>query len=77
MEITKQEARELRRETSLLGQQDNLTVQGNYLPEEMGTQQALQEGLSIITNPTSLDFHHTNNIYIKPELVIDEAEFIF
>ncbi len=68
MTITKQEARELRRQTSLFGQLDIETIQNNYLPSEISNEQALQEGLSIITNPTSLNFHHTSQIYIKPML---------
>ena len=67
MNITKQEARELRRETSLLGQQNNTSAFDGYLPEEMSLQQAYQEGLSIITNPKHLYFKHTKEIYIQPK----------
>ena len=64
MRISKEEAREIRRMTSILGQRE-------FLSEEMPIQQALQEGLSIVTNPKHLYFKHTNQIYFKPELESD------
>ena len=67
--ITPSEARQLRRETSLLGQLDVSTAMyDNYMPEEISEEQALQNGLSIITNPQTLQFRHNAQIYIKPEL---------
>lgn len=74
MELSKQECRELRRETSLLGQQNNLSdIYGDYMPEEMSIQQALQEGLSIVSSPKTLNFQHNREIYIPPHLEEDDA----
>lgn len=75
MQITNQEARELRRETSLLGQSNNETSFGNYLPEEMSMEQAQQEGLSVITNLQSLAFHHNKQIYITPPSWEDDESY--
>ncbi len=74
LQITKQESQQLRREISQLGQLNILTVNEEYMPSEIGIQQALQEGLSIITNPTTLDFRHTKAIYIKPQLNLEDEE---
>lgn len=75
-QITKQESQQLRREISQLGQLNILTVNEEYMPSEIGIQQALQEGLSIITNPSTLDFRHTKAIYVKPQLILEDEEEI-
>lgn len=75
MKLTKQECRDLRKESSQLGQQNNTSIYDDYMPEEMTVQQAYQEGLSIITSPRTLNFHHTNAIYIKPKRWEDDEPY--
>lgn len=65
--VTKEESKQLRREVSQYGQ--------FQCDDEMTTQQCLDEGLSIITDPTNLSFRHNKLIYINPEMEnVDEIQ---